>query len=341
MESTGRGIRRVVAACGVAWTVVVLTAACAPLPADTVASLCPSQASTVPPSYVDAPAVTYFRDWPETVPAPAVEVLDRLAVIPGDFTVSANPFVTVRLRSWDAAGQDLAARLRAEFGALIDIEVGAKRLGGGPNGRTGSCVITAPTWSVAAGPKAMSIRVITAPSYDRTAPVTATLRITNHSRRAIRVAPAPNVLRSACWSSSDGESLARPGSALNVNRGKGTPAPNDPAPLSWPEAGRSWWAPSSLLDHDKPHGPIVCELPLRIFMGVRVPPRGHADLVVAASTTSVTAGDDPILEPGRYDLRATFAVRPDGGGGSTMVDEYGVVAPWKVVAAPPAPVTLR
>lgn len=341
MESTGRGVRRVVAACGVAWTVVVLMAACAPLPADTVASLCPPQSSTLPPGYADAPQVTYFRDWPETVSQPAVEVLDRLAKIPGDFTVSADRYVTVRLRGWDTAGRDLADRLRAEFGNVIDIEVGAKRLGGGPNGRTGSCVITAPTWSVAAAPRGLSVRVITAPSYDRTAPVTATLRITNRSRRAVLVATAPNLITRTCSYSSDGEALTRPGSALNVNRGKGAPAPNDPAPLRSPEDGRVWWTPSALLDHDKPHGPIACAVPLHGFMGIRIPRRGHADLVVAASTTSVMAGDDPVLEPGHYDLRATFAVRPERGGGSNAVDENGVIAPWKVVAAPPAPVTLR
>lgn len=335
-----RGVGRKVLVGVGALAAVVVAAACAPLPPDALASLCPPQASALPPGYVGAARVSYSPEWPSAVPAPAVEVLDRLSVIPGDFTVSADSFVTVRLTGWDAAGRDLAARLRSEFGAQIDIEVGAKRLGGGPNGRTGSCVITAPRWSIAAAPTGLSVQVITAPSYDRTAPVTATLRITNQTRRAVWVAPAP-AGGWLCDAGDIGESLARPGTALNVNRAKGLLARNDPAPAAEQSLGLGSAMPLSGEGGQK-WAPVVCTAELRLFLGTRIAPRGHADLPVAASTTSVMAGDDPVVGPGRYDLRATFAVLADSRSAiGPYVPATGAVAPWKVVAAPPVSVTLR
>jgi hypothetical protein len=276
----------------------------------------------------------------QQVPAPSAVLLNQLLKVPGTFTIVPIPIVTVRLPDWSPDSQALAGRLRNEFGTTIDIEVGLKRLGGGPSGRSTSCVLVAPVWAIAeAPPKQLRVTVLIAPSFDRGATVTGTLRVTNAGRRSMWIAPHLSSRSRACGSTSLGEAIAQPGSSLAVNSSKGLPATDAP-PTAEP-ADRL-----EVMRTESPSGPawrarlVVC--PTVVWVGQRLRPGARIDIPINASTISVTADDQPFLASGAYDLRANFVVAPWSPGAAVpTVSAPGVRPPWTVVAAPVTRFELR
>jgi len=283
--------------------------ACAPLPPAVAAALCAPPSSYVPAEVAAAPLVGFPPTRPfQEVPAPNAALMARLLDFPGGFEVAPGPVVTVRVRGTDAAARATAAAVRREFGSAVDIEMGLKRLPGGPGGGP-ACLLASPRWAVGATPPAgVALRVMPrAAEFGPGAPVEADVTITNRRRHAVSVAPVTGKLPNRDCGVALGQALAAPGSALALNASVGLPArgvePN-PKPLTAGEHSRV----TQPGDTGPTWAPMTCTLPLHLLAATPIPPGGSVTLTVAASPLSLTPGDDPTLPEGDYELRALIVI---------------------------------
>lgn len=311
--------------------------ACAPLPPTVAAARCASSSSYLPPQIANAPLVgfpTAGGPW-QQIPAPNAALLDRLLDVPGDFGVIPAPVVTVQIRGTDAAARATAAAVRRELGSAVDIEIGLKRLAGGPGGGP-TCLLAPPNWAVGAAPPAgVATRVMPrAGSFGPGVAVEAEVTITNRRRQSIRVAPVTGKLPHPACGVPLGQPLTAPGSLLAVNASVGLPARADKAAAHLLEG--SQYVPSTpTAGGERTWIPVTCTMELRGYAAMTIPPGGSATLVVAASPLSLTPGDDPTLPGGEYDLRALVVIDTTARL-SVLSPDLNTTVPvgWRTVAVP-------
>ncbi len=304
---------------------MVAATACLPLPPELAAAMCAPASTYVPDSVKNAPLVPFevLGEGASMIPEPNAALMARLASWPVWIRVVAAPVVTVKL---PAEQMWTAIALRKEFGDAIDIELGPKRLGGGPSAATESCLLEAPVWSFGQGvPRGVTATVTPhAPSFSRDSGVTANILVTNRTRRTIAFV-SPMARR---CDDPRGEALAPVGGALAANVAVGVPARDAPAPtgsgpaLEWRNDGVGGVA-AGWRRHF-----FVC--PAIGYSPVTIPPGRSGSFDVWASTVSLQPGSDRFVTPGAYDLRVVLQMLPSTVPGTAPVG----------IALPPARVHL-
>jgi len=322
---------------------VAALAGCLPLPPTIAAALCAPASTYVPASTSSAPMVPLdAKPGAPLVPAPNAELLARLATFDGTFRASADPVVTVRLPDASARSRQTAAALRQEFGSAIDIEMGMKRLGGGPSGATSACLLVLPRWALGdLAPRGVRVDVEpTALVFGRNDLVTATVTVTNRTRRTVRVAKLIGTLGRGCGAPVLGEALASPNDAVSMNVAKGEVARGVVEPAS-PVGGQSLARiPGTPADRAWYPASTACQLLGTI--STTLPPGKRVAFEVTATTTSLVPGDDPVLAAGTYDLRVTVAI--DATTRTTdrvFLSTLGLPPGFRVVSTPPTRIILR
>lgn len=332
----------------VAGAVIAVGAACLPLPPAVTTAVCPSRATYAPPLPADAPTVMFPTDavsfWQQRIPEANAALMERVTTFPGRFSVSASPIVTVRLADLSQESRDTAAALRREFGNSIDIEMGWKRLAGGPSGATAACIVSAPRWAIGqAAPKGVVVTVTPrAAPLTRDVPVSADVTVVNRTRKTIHIGPLAGRFGRGCHAPYLFQPISRIDSALAANVSVGTLAPGEVSGES-PLGGQGFvrtavegaptWRPMTFTCE----GTMVAPSPILPGATVTFP--------VTASTISLSPGDDPALEPGPYDLRVLLAMTPfdpklPAGSRPTTSASGPLPAGWRIVAAPPTRIEL-
>lgn len=330
----------------VALAVVVLVTgiACAPLPPTVASALCADPSTYVPAEVKAAPLVPFpSTRWASPqLPAPNAELMTRLLGFPGDFTVAPGPVVTVRVKGTDATARATASEVRREFGSAVDIEMGLKRLGGGPGGAS-ACLLSSPRWAVGATPPpGVALRVTPrAAAFRPGASVEADVTITNKGRRTLRVLPVSGSLPNRDCGIRVGQALGAPGSPLALNASVGLPARGSKPTPDRLELGT--YEPVVQSGDETPSWtPNACPLPLLMLDSRAIPPGESATVIVSASPLSLTPGDDPTLPEGDYELRSLIVIDTTGRFGGYSPDEITTIPTgFRTVAVPAVRVKIR